>query len=105
MQIRNGLGSTARLQLLHDQIRLDSQQQRLAWVSTTGGRPLLQSLRLQQGLRADLVLTRFEAALCSGLKGSQGQGLGRRGRHAEGKQDCDGARDQSSRGRFTEMMP
>ena len=105
LQIHNGLSTAASLQLLHDQVGLDAQQQRLTGVRTASRCPSLKGLRLKQGLLTELVVTRFKAALGSGLKGSQGRGLGRRGHHAESQQDCDGAREQGSGGRFTEMMP
>ncbi len=105
LQIHNGLSATASLQLLHDQVGLDAQQQCLTGVRTASRCPSLQGLRLKQSLLAELVVTRFKAALGSGLKGSQRRGLGRRGHHAESEQDCDGAREQGSGGRFTEMMP
>ena len=105
MQIRNGLSSATSLQLLHDQVRLHAQEQRLTGISTASGSPLLQSFRLEQGLFTELLVARFKATLRPGLKSGEGRGLDRRGRHAEGNQDCDGARDQGSWGRFTEMMP
>ena len=84
MQIHNGLGTSAGIQLLHHQIRLHPQQQRLTGVGTAIGRPTLQSFRLEQGLLTDLVLTCFKTALGPNLKGGQSRGLGRRGRNAEG---------------------
>ncbi len=105
LQIHNGLSTAASLQLLHDQIGLDAQQQRLTGVRTASRCPSLKGLRLKQGLLTELVVTRFKAALSSGLKGSQGRGQRCRGHHAESEQDCDGAREQGSGGRFTEMMP
>ena len=105
MQIRNGLSSTASLQLLHDQVRLHAQEQRLTGISITCRSPSLQCFCLEQGLFTELLVAHFEATLRPGLKSSEGRGLDRRGRHAEGNQDCDGARDQGSWGRFAEMMP
>ena len=52
MQIHNGLGTSAGIQLLHHQIRLDAQQQRLTGIGTTGGSTSLQGLSLKQGLFA-----------------------------------------------------
>jgi len=46
MQIRKGLCTTTRLELLHDEIRLDAQQQGLTRVGTTSRGPSLQGLRL-----------------------------------------------------------
>jgi len=51
------------------------------------------------------MVTHLETALRTGLKGGQRRSLNRRGRHTESEQDCDGAREQSSEGRFAEMMP
>jgi len=105
MQICNGLGTTPGIQLLHDQIRLHPQQQGLTGVGTARGCPTLKSFRLQQGLRADLVMIGLEAPLRPQLKSPQSRSLNSRRRQAQGKQDCDGARDQDSGGRFAEMMP
>ena len=52
MQIHNGLGTSAGIQLLHHQIRLDAQQQRLTGIGTAGGSTSLQGLSLKQGLFA-----------------------------------------------------
>ena len=105
LQIHNGLSTAASLQLLHDQVGLDAQQQRLTGVRTASRCPSLQGFRLKQSLLTELVVTRFKAALGPFLKGGQRRSLGRRDQHAESQQDCDGAREQGSGGRFTEMMP
>ncbi len=47
LQIHNSLSTAASLQLLHDQIGLDTQQQRLTGVCTASRCPLLQGLRLK----------------------------------------------------------
>jgi len=104
LQIGNGLDATSCLQLLHDQIRLHPQQKRLTGVGAAGGRPSLQHLRLEQCPFAKLVVTGFQAALRPNLKSRQSGSLKRRCRQADSKQDCDGAREQGSVGRFTEMM-
>ena len=73
---------TASLQLLHDQVRLDAQEQRLTGISITCRSPSLQSFRLEQGLFTELLVAHFEATLRTGLKSSEGRGLDRRGRNA-----------------------
>ena len=92
MQIHNGLGTSAGIQLLHHQIRLDAQQQRLTGIGTTGGSTSLQGLSFKQGLFTELVVARLKTSLCSGLKSRQRGGLDCRCRKAENNQDCDGAR-------------
>ena len=93
------------MQLLHHQIRLNPQQQRLAGVGTAGGGSSLQHLRLNQGLFANLRMTRLKAALRPGLKSGERRGPHGRPPKNENQQDCDGARGQGSGDRFTEMMP
>ena len=105
MQVSNGLGAAAGLQLLHHQIRLDPQQQGLAGVGTAGGGLSLQRIRLDQGLFAELKMPVFKAALSTGLKSGQRRRPHPRGHHTKNEQDCDGAREQGTGGRFAEMMP
>ena len=91
--------------MLHDQIRLDPQQQGLAGVGTTGRSSSLQRLRFDQSLFAELSMALFKAALSTGLKSREGRSPHPRGRYTENQQDCDGAREQGTGGRFAEMMP
>ena len=83
MQVGNGLSAAARLQLLHHQIRLDTQQKGLARICTTNRCLLLQRLRLNKGLFAQLRMAMLKAALCSGLKGCQRGSPHQRGCHAK----------------------
>ena len=91
--------------MLHDQIRLDPQQQRLAGVGTTGRRLSLQCFRLDQSLFTELKMAVLKAALRTGLKSGQRRCPHPRGHHTNNEQDCDGAREQGTGGRFAEMMP
>ena len=71
LQVSHGLNAAAGLQLLHHQIRLDPQQQRLAGVGTTGRRLSLQRFRLDQSLFTELKMAVLKAALSTGLKSGQ----------------------------------
>ena len=83
LQVGNGLGAAARLQLLHHQIRLDPKQKGLARIGTASRRLSLQRLRFNQGLFAQLRMALLKATLCSGLKGCQRRSPHRRGCHAK----------------------
>ncbi len=105
-EIGQGLLTPSLTQLLHDQVRLQPQQQGLAGVGRASRGPSLQDLRLIQGPFTGRRITTLQTAAGGDLNRSQDNGLGRcwAGRQQQQGGDCDGSCDHETWRRFAEMM-